>query len=101
MSQLCSDGAPHWSNEGYAMAKRILECQVRFYRKERHCDYICVIPTNLFGPNDNYLPNRSHVIPALIQRAYERKERDKKTHLDVYGSGKPLRQFLYSIDAAV
>jgi len=80
------------------MAKRVLECLCRFYRTERGCDFLTVIPTNLFGPNDNFSPAQSHVMPALIHRAWKTKN-SGADHLDVWGSGTPLRQFLYSLDA--
>jgi len=92
------DGPPHPSNESYAYAKRMLEVQCRAYNKQYNCNFICVIPTNVYGPNDNYNLEDSHVIPALIHRCYLAKQNG----LDfiVRGTGKPLRQFIYSMDLA-
>eukprot|EP00386_Alphamonas_edax_P003600 GDKI01010893.1.p1 GENE.GDKI01010893.1~~GDKI01010893.1.p1 ORF type:complete len:324 (-),score=78.75 GDKI01010893.1:61-1032(-) len=90
-------GPPHFSNEGYAMAKRMLECMCRFYRSQHGCDFLCVIPTNLYGPNDNFHLQDAHVMPALIHKCHLSKA--NHTQFVVSGSGKPLRQFLYSLDA--
>jgi len=90
-------GPPHFSNEGYALSKRMLEALVRFYRTKHNYDWTCVIPTNLYGPHDNYNLSDAHVLPALIHKMYNAKKNNTK--LTVMGSGKPLRQFLYSEDA--
>jgi GDP-L-fucose synthase len=87
------------SNEAYAIAKiaGIKMCQA--YRRQRGFDAICAMPTNLYGPGDNYHPENSHVVPALIRRFHEA----KATHLPevtVWGSGKPLREFLHVDDLA-
>jgi len=92
------DGPPHPSNEGYAYAKRILEIQSRLYRKQYGVKYTCVIPTNLYGPHDNFCLENGHVIPSLIHRCYLA-HRDGHSFL-VRGSGRPLRQFLFSRDMA-
>jgi len=62
-------GPPHPSNEGYAFAKRMCEVQCRLYNEQFGTDYICVVPTNLYGPFDNYAEDSSHVVAALIKRA--------------------------------
>lgn len=92
------DGPPHPSNIGYSYAKRMLEVESRLYRKQNNCDFVTVIPTNMFGPHDNFSLEDSHVIPGLIHRCYIA-VRDG-TDFIVSGTGKPVRQFLYSNDAA-
>ena len=92
-------GPPHSSNFGYAYAKRMLEVQSRAYRQQFGCNFVSVIPNNLYGPNDNYDLNCSHVIPALIRKFYEAKIYGYD-HVDVWGSGKPIREFTFARDAA-
>ncbi len=91
-------GQPHPSNFGYAYAKRMLEVQSRAYRAQWGLDYVVAIPTNIFGPNDNFNLIEGHVVPALIHKTYLAKE--SKSDLTVWGSGKPLREFIYSADVA-
>lgn len=87
------------TNEWYAIAKiaGIKLCQA--YRKQYDCDFISVQPTNLYGPGDNYDLQASHVLPALIRKAYEAKMSGAK-ELVVWGSGRPLREFLHVDDLA-
>ncbi len=92
------NGPPHPSNFGYAYAKRMLEVQSAAYRKEWKCDFIVAIPTNIYGPNDDWSLNGGHVIPSLIHRCYLAKK--KQEDLVVWGSGKPLREFVFSEDIA-
>jgi GDP-L-fucose synthase len=123
------NGPPHFSNEGYSYAKRVLEiesryaphhtthssssllvccssrvaqltcvCVFRLYRKQHGCNFVNVIPVNVYGPNDNYHLVNAHVIPALIHKCHIAKE--KGEDLVVLGTGKPLRQFVYSLDLA-
>ncbi len=92
-------GPPHSSNFGYAYAKRMLEVQSRAYRQQYGCNFITVIPNNLYGPNDNYDLNSGHVIPALIRKFYEAKVRGHD-NVEIWGSGKPLREFTFARDAA-
>lgn len=92
------DGAPHSSNYAYAYAKRMLEVQSRCYREQYGRNYVCVIPTNIYGPNDNFNLDDAHVIPALIHKCYLAKKQGLP--LVVAGSGAPLRQFIYSRDLA-
>lgn len=92
------NGPPNYSNDGYAYAKRMLEVQSKMYQENFNRDYICVIPTNIYGPHDNYSLEDGHVIPALIHQCYLSKIQNKK--FIVKGSGKPLRQFIYSYDLA-
>ena len=91
-------GQPHPSNFGYAYAKRMLEVQSRAYRAQWGLDYVVAIPTNIFGPNDNFNLIEGHVVPALIHKTFIAKE--TKSDLTVWGSGKPLREFIYSKDVA-
>jgi GDP-L-fucose synthase len=92
------NGPPHPSNFGYAYAKRMLEVQSSAYRREWNCNYIVAIPTNIYGPNDNFNLVDGHVVPALIHKTYL--ARENRTDLSIWGSGKPLREFVYSGDIA-
>jgi len=90
------NGPPHFSNEGYAYAKRMIDVLNRSYCEEYDCNFTSVIPTNIFGPHDNYHLEDSHVIPGLIHKCYLAKTNG--TPLTIMGSGRPLRQFIYSLD---
>ena len=92
------DGEPHESNFGYAYAKRMMEVYCRAVSEQYGYRYKCIIPTNIYGPHDNFNLKDGHVIPALIHKAYIAK-RDN-TDLTVAGSGFPQRQFIYSGDLA-
>jgi len=92
-------GPPHPSNFGYAYAKRMLEVQSRAYRQQHGCNFISVIPNNLYGINDNYDLSSGHVIPALIRKFHEAKIFGHKS-VDIWGSGDPLREFTFARDAA-
>jgi len=92
------NGPPHPSNFGYAYAKRMLEVQSSAYRKEWNCNYVVAIPTNIYGPNDNFSLIDGHVISALIHKTYLANKNG--TDLVIWGSGKPLREFIYSADIA-
>jgi len=89
-------GPPHWSNEGYAYAKRMLSLQSKLYREQYKDNFICVIPTNIYGINDNFNLDDAHGIPALIYKCYLAKQ--SNTDFIIKGSGKPLRQFIYNKD---
>jgi GDP-L-fucose synthase len=91
-------GPPHSSNDAYAYAKRILEVQCRAYREQYGDNFVCVIPTNIYGPNDNFNLEDGHVIPALIHKCYLAKKSGEK--FVIAGTGNPLRQFIYSEDLA-
>lgn len=93
------EGAPHASNDAYAYAKRMLEVQSRCYREQHGRNFVCVIPTNIYGPHDNFNLDDAHVIPALIHKCYLAKR--EGVPLVVAGSGAPLRQFIYSRDLAL
>jgi GDP-L-fucose synthase len=87
------------TNEPYAIAKiaGIKMCDA--YRAQYGCNFISVMPTNLYGPNDNYDLNTSHVLPALIRKIHEAKESGAAT-VTIWGTGKPRREFLYADDLA-
>jgi len=87
------------TNEPYAIAKiaGIKLCEA--YRDQYGCDFISVMPTNLYGPNDNYDLKNSHVLPALIRKFHEAKERGD-AQVEIWGTGSPLREFLHSDDLA-
>jgi GDP-L-fucose synthase len=92
------NGPPHFSNEGYAYAKRMIDVLNRSYKEEYGCNFTSVIPTNIYGPHDNYDLEDAHVIPALIHKFYNAKKNG--TTMTVMGTGAPLRQFIYSEDLA-
>jgi len=92
------NGAPHTSNEGYAYSKRMIDVMNRCYKDEYGCNFTSVIPTNIYGPHDNYHLEDSHVIPGLIHKFYNAKKEGKP--MSIWGTGKPLRQFIYSEDLA-
>lgn len=87
------------TNEAYALAKISGLKYCEYLNKQYGTDYISVMPTNLYGPNDNYHPTHSHVLPALIRRFHEAKERGDRTVV-CWGDGTPLREFLYVDDLA-
>ena len=91
-------GEPHSSNYPYAYAKRMVDVQSRAYNEQYGTNYICVIPTNIYGPDDNFSIDNGHVLPALLHKCYLAKQNN--TDLKVWGSGKPLREFIYSEDVA-
>lgn len=87
------------TNEPYAIAKitGIKMCDA--YRAQYGCNYISVMPTNLYGYNDNYHPQNSHVLPALIRKFHEAKL-NSLPHVTIWGSGSPMREFLFADDLA-
>jgi GDP-L-fucose synthase len=87
------------TNEPYAIAKiaGIKLCDA--YRAQYGCNFISAMPTNLYGPNDNYDLNTSHVLPALIRKFHTAKIKQHNT-VEIWGSGKPLREFLHADDLA-
>lgn len=87
------------TNEAYALAKISGLKYCEYLNVQYGTDYISVMPTNLYGPNDNYHPAHSHVLPALIRRFHEAKEADM-TMVTCWGDGTPLREFLYVDDLA-
>ena len=91
-------GEPHESNYPYAYAKRMADVQIRAYREQYGLNYTSIIPSNIYGPNDNFNLDHGHVMPMLIHKLYLAKK--NKTDFTVWGSGKPLREFIYSKDIA-
>ena len=87
------------TNEPYAIAKiaGIKMCDA--YRAQYNCNFISVMPTNLYGPNDNYDLNNSHVLPALIRKFHTAKKEGSKS-VEIWGTGTPLREFLHADDLA-
>jgi len=92
-------GPPHSSNFGYAYAKRMVDVMSRAYRQQYGCNFITAIPNNLYGENDNFDLENSHVIPALMRKIWEAKI-NKKPFVECWGDGSPLREFTYSEDIA-
>jgi GDP-L-fucose synthase len=92
-------GYPEETNAPYGLAKKMLLVQGQAYRQQYGFNSIYLLPTNLFGPKDNFNPESSHVIPALIKKTLEAKERgDEK--IVAWGTGSPTREFIYAADAA-
>jgi GDP-L-fucose synthase len=87
------------TNEPYAIAKIAGIKLCESYNRQYGTDYRSVMPTNLYGPGDNYHPDNSHVIPALIRRFHEAKEK-RAAFVNIWGSGEPRREFLYVDDMA-
>ncbi|XP_064088482.1 GDP-L-fucose synthase-like [Macrobrachium nipponense] len=92
------DGPPHDSNFGYSYAKRMIVVMNRAYNMQYGCRFTSVIPTNIYGPNDNFSVEDGHVMPGLIHKGYLAKH--KNIPFTVCGTGTPRRQFIYSIDLA-
>ena len=92
------EGPPHSSNDAYAYAKRMLEIHCAAYRENYGDNFVCVIPTNIYGLHDNFHLEDGHVIPSLIHKCFLAKQ--SNTDFIVRGSGSPLRQFVYSTDLA-
>ncbi|MCT7948917.1 GDP-L-fucose synthase [Ancylothrix sp. C2] len=93
------NGYPEETNAPYGVAKKALLVQLQSYRQQYNFNGIYLLPVNLYGPEDNFNPSSSHVIPALIRKVHEAQQRgDKK--LPVWGDGSPSREFLYVDDAA-
>lgn len=91
-------GPPHISNDAYAYAKRMVDVQIKAYREQYGLEWVSVIPTNIYGPNDLFDLENGHVVPTLIHRCFL--ARENKTNLEVWGTGRPLREFIYSEDVA-
>jgi GDP-L-fucose synthase len=94
------NGYPEETNAPYGVAKKALLVQLQAYRQQYGFNGIYLLPVNLYGPEDNFDPSSSHVIPALIRKVHEAQQnREKK--LSVWGDGSPTREFLYSTDASL
>ena len=89
-------GEPHPSNYAYAYAKRMLEVQSRAYRDQYGCNFVTVVPCNIYGPHDNYNLDSGHVIPSLIHKCYLAKQNN--TDFEIWGTGLAYREFVYSKD---
>ncbi|MBF0510819.1 MAG: GDP-L-fucose synthase [Candidatus Omnitrophica bacterium] len=93
------DGFPEETNAPYGLAKKMLLVQAQAYRQQYGFNAIYLLPVNLYGPGDNFDPKSSHVIPALIRKCLEAKERGDSS-ITVWGTGQATREFLYVDDAA-
>lgn len=93
------NGYPEETNAAYGLVKKMLLVQSQAYRQEFGFDAIHIMPTNLYGPGDNFDPESSHVIPALIDRMY-RARLAGLDHVTLWGDGSPTREFIYVKDAA-
>ncbi|NEQ16961.1 MAG: GDP-L-fucose synthase, partial [Moorea sp. SIO3E2] len=93
------DGYPEETNAPYGVAKKALLVQLQAYRQQYGFNGIYLLPVNLYGPEDNFDPSSSHVIPALIRKVYEAQQKGEMK-LPAWGDGSPTREFLYSTDAA-
>jgi GDP-L-fucose synthase len=93
------DGYPEETNAPYGLAKKMLLVQAQAYRQQYGFNAIYLLPVNLYGPRDNFDPESSHVIPALIKKCVEAVERGEK-EIVVWGTGSPTREFLYVEDCA-
>ena len=92
------NGEPHWINMGYGYSKRMIDVQCRAYRNQYDCNFVNIIPNNLFGKHDNFHLTESHVIPSVIRKVFEAKKRNEPVRL--WGNGKSMREFTYSSDLA-
>ena len=93
------DGKLEKTNEAYSIAKISGLKMCEYYNKQYGCNYISIMPTNLYGPNDNYDLQNSHVLPALLKKFYDAKI-NNKSEVVVWGSGLPKREFLHVDDLA-
>ncbi len=93
------DGYPEETNAPYGLAKKMLLVQSQAYRQQYGYNSIFLLPVNLYGPGDNFDPENSHVIPALIKKCVDAKTRGDDA-IEVWGDGSPTREFLYVEDAA-
>ncbi len=93
------NGYPEETNAPYGLAKKMLLVQSQAYRQQYGFNAIYLLPVNLYGPEDNFAPDSSHVIPALIKKVFDAKDKGERK-IVAWGSGKPTREFLYVDDAA-
>jgi GDP-L-fucose synthase len=93
------EGRPEPTNEAYAVAKLATASLAATYRKQYGDDYITVIPTNLYGPGDNFDPLMSHVAPAMMRRMIEARD-NRASKVEIWGTGKPRRELMFVDDAA-
>lgn len=97
-SEQIDNGSPHPSNYGYSYAKRLSGYETQIFRNILKKNWYSVVPTNLYGPHDNFNLEESHLIPGMIHRAYLSKLKNEK--FIIWGDGSPLRQFVHSEDMA-
>uniref|UniRef100_H2YDP0 GDP-L-fucose synthase n=1 Tax=Ciona savignyi TaxID=51511 RepID=H2YDP0_CIOSA len=90
------NGPPHDSNYGYSYAKRMIDVMNKGFNQQHGTEFTAVVPTNVFGPHDNFNLEEGHVMPGLIHKVYKCKE--NKTPFIVWGTGSARRQFIYSKD---
>lgn len=93
------NGYPEETNAPYGLAKKMLLVQAQAYRKQYGFNAVTLFPVNMYGEGDNFDPVSSHVIPAVIRKVYEAKK-NKSDFIEIWGTGKPTREFLYVGDAA-
>jgi GDP-L-fucose synthase len=93
------DGYPEETNAPYGLAKKMLLVQAQAYREQYNFNAIYLLPVNLYGPRDNFDPQTSHVIPAIIRKCVEARDHNDK-QIVLWGDGSPTREFLYAEDAA-
>jgi len=93
------NGYPEETNAPYGLAKKMLLVQAQAYREQYGYNAIYLLPVNLYGPRDNFNPETSHVIPALIRKCVEARE-NGQSQVELWGDGSPTREFLYVEDAA-
>ena len=93
-------GSLEKTNESYAIAKIAGIQMIKSYNKQYKTNYICLMPCNLFGPNDNYDLQNSHFLPALIKKIYTASKKKKNKVVNLWGTGKPLREILYVDEVA-
>lgn len=93
------NGYPEETNAPYGLAKKMMLVQGQSYRQQYGFNTIFLLPSNLYGPGDNFDPETSHVVPALIRKCVEARD-SGASHIDVWGSGKVSREFLYVEDCA-
>jgi len=92
------NGPPHTSNLGYSIAKRMVDSMNHCYHEQYGCQFTSLIPTNVYGPHDNFNVDDGHVIPGLIHKCYMAKQ--KGQDMTLWGTGTPMRQFIFSEDLA-
>lgn len=92
-------GSLEYTNEPYAIAKIAGIKMCESYHNQYNCNFISVMPTNLYGPNDNYDLNNSHVLPALLRKFHDAKDNNIPS-VEVWGSGSPMREFMHAEDMA-
>jgi GDP-L-fucose synthase len=93
------NGYPEETNAPYGLAKKMMLVQAQAYREQYGYNAIFLLPVNLYGPRDNFDPESSHVIPALIRKCVEARD-EGRTEITLWGDGSPTREFLYAPDAA-